>query len=114
MPFVTIVVPDTKMIPHLIYHQDQQALLMRLCSDYAKPLLNNLFLSSQCIEFLDVSIEGMRQSEKTAQEVTMSDLFNGPTTSIPSMNLRTSLDYPTTGSGTRSTTCIAYYLTRQV
>ena len=80
VPFITIIVPDTKMIPHLmyyIYHQDQKALLLQLCGDYAKPLLNNLFLTNQCNEFLDVRIEELRQSEKIAKEVSMDDLANG-------------------------------------
>jgi hypothetical protein len=80
VPFITIVVPDTKMVPHLmyyIYHQDQEALLMQLCGDYAKPLLNNLFLTNQCNEFLDVRAAELRQSEKIAKEVSMEDLANG-------------------------------------
>jgi hypothetical protein len=80
VPFITIVVPDTKMIPHLmyyIYHQDQEALLMQLCGDYAKPLLNNLFLTNQCNEFLDVRVQELRQSEKIAKEVSLGDLASG-------------------------------------
>jgi hypothetical protein len=80
VPFITIVVPDTKMVPHLmyyIYHQDQEALLLQLCGDYAQPLLNNLFLTNQCNEFLDVRIQELRQSEKIAKEVSMSDLGDG-------------------------------------
>ena len=80
VPFITIVVPDTKMVPHLmyyIYHQDQEALLVQLCGDYAKPLLNNLFLTNQCNEFLDVRITELRQSEKIAREVSMENLANG-------------------------------------
>lgn len=49
MPFITIVVPDTKMIPRLmyyIYYQYQETLLPQLRGDYAKPLLNNLFLTN--------------------------------------------------------------------
>ena len=80
VPFITVVVPDTKMVPHLmyyIYHQDQKALLLQLCGEYAKPLLNNLFLTNQCNEFLDVRIEELRQSEKIAKEVSMDDLADG-------------------------------------
>jgi len=80
VPFITIVVPDTKMVPHLmyyIYHQDQEALLLQLCGDYAKPLLNNIFLTNQCNEFLDVRIQELRQSEKIAKEVSLDDLANG-------------------------------------
>ena len=72
VPFITVVVPDMRMVPILmyyIYHQNQEALLTRLCGDYAKPLLNNLFLTNQCNEFLDVRIAELRQSEKIAQEV---------------------------------------------
>jgi len=80
VPFITIVVPDTKMVPHLmyyIYHQDQEALLLQLCGDYAKPLVNNIFLTNQCNEFLDVRIQELRQSEKIAKEVSLDDLANG-------------------------------------
>ena len=80
VPFITIVVPDTKMIPHLmyyIYHQDQEALLTQLCGEYAKPLHNNLPLTNQCNEFLDVRITELRQSEKIAKEVSMGDLAYG-------------------------------------
>ena len=80
VPMVTIVVPDTKMVPHLmhyIYNQDQELLLEQLCGEYAKPLLNNLFLTNQCNEFLDVRIAELRQSEKIAQEVSMENLGKG-------------------------------------
>ena len=80
VPFITIVVPDAKMVRHLmyyIYHQDQEALLLQLCGEYAKPLVNNLFLTNQCNEFLDVRIEELRQSEKIAKEVSMDDLSDG-------------------------------------
>jgi hypothetical protein len=80
VPFITIVVPDTKMVPHLmyyIYHQDQETLLMQLCGEYAKPLLNNLFLTNQCNEFLDVRAAELRQSEKIAKDVSIEDLSNG-------------------------------------
>jgi len=80
LPFVTIIVPDTKMIPHLmyyIYHQDEKALLMQLCGDYAQPLVNNIFLTNQCNEFVDVRTTELRQSEKIAKEVSADDLANG-------------------------------------
>ena len=80
VPFITIVVPDTKMIGHLmyyIYHQDQKELLMQLCGDYAEPLLNNLFLTNQCNEFLDVRVTELRQSEKIAKEVSMDNVASG-------------------------------------
>jgi len=80
VPFITVVVPDTKMVPHLmyyIYHQDQEALLVQLCGDYAQPLLSNLFLTNQCNEFLDVRVQELRQSEKIAQEVSMENLASG-------------------------------------
>ena len=80
IPLITIVVPDTKMVPHLmyyIYHQDQEALLGQLCGEYAQPLLNNLYLTNQCNEFLDVRMAELRQSEKIANEVTMENLTNG-------------------------------------
>ena len=80
VPFITVVVPDTKMIPHLmyyIYHQDQEALLMQLCGEYAKPLVNSLPLTNQCNEFLDVRVQELRQSEKIAKEVSMGDLAYG-------------------------------------
>lgn len=79
VPFITVVVPDMRMVPnlmHYIYHQDQEALLMQLCGNYAKPLLNNLFLTNQCNEFLDVRIAELRQSEKIAQEVSREILGN--------------------------------------
>jgi hypothetical protein len=80
VPFITIIVPDTKMVPHLmyyIYHQDQEELLVQLCGEYAKPLLNNLFLTNQCNEFLDVRMTELRQSEKIAQEVSIENLRKG-------------------------------------
>ena len=80
VPFITILVPETKMIPHLmyyIYHQDQETLLLQLCGEYAKPLLNNLFLTNQCNEFLDVRILELRQSEKIAKEVSIDHLADG-------------------------------------
>jgi hypothetical protein len=80
IPLITVVVPDTRMVPHLmyyIYHQDQEALLIQLCGEYAKPLLNNIFLTNQCNEFLDVRVAELRQSEKIAQEVTLENLTSG-------------------------------------
>ena len=80
VPLIRIIVPDTKMIPHLmyyIYHQDQEALLVQLCGEYANPLLNSLFLTNQCNEFLDVRILELRQSEKVAKEVSMDNLAKG-------------------------------------
>ena len=80
VPYITIVVAETKMIPHLmyyIYHQDQEALLLQLCGEYAKPLLNNIFLTNQCNEFLDVRIQELRQSEKIAKDVSWDHLSDG-------------------------------------
>ena len=80
VPFVTIAVPDARMIPHLmhyIYHQDQEALLIQFCGEYAKPLINNIPLTNQCNEFVDVRTSELRQSEKIAKEVSMDDLSEG-------------------------------------
>ena len=80
LPFITVVVPDSRMVRHLmyyVYHQDQEALLLQLCGEYAKPLLNNLPLTNQCNEFVDVRISELRQSEKIAKEVTMDDISSG-------------------------------------
>ena len=112
MPFITIIVPDTKMIPqpvYYIYHQDQEALLMQLYGDCAAPLINNLFLTNQCNELLDVGIQELCQSEKIVKDVKCT---TSPMSYIPSMSLRTSLDYPMTASGTRSTLCTAHFSTR--
>ena len=79
MPFVTIVVLDTKMVLHLmycIYHQYQKTLLLQLRGDYTTPLLNNLFLTNPSNEFLSVRIEELCQSKKIAKDVNMDDLSN--------------------------------------
>ena len=70
---------------------------------------NNLFLTNQCNEFLEVKIQE-RQSGKIAKDARMGDVANG-LYDIPSMSLRTSLGYPTTGSGTHSTSRTAYFST---
>ena len=111
MPFITIIVPDTKVIPqpvYYIYHQDQEALLMQLYGDCAA-LINNLFLTNQCNELLDVGIQELCQSENIVKDVKYTTSPMDSTSYIPSMSLRTSLDYPVTASGTRSTLCTAHF-----
>ena len=79
MLFITIIVPDTKMISHSMYytyHQYQEKLFLLLCDDYTKPPLNNLFLTNPCNEFLGVRIEELRQSKKISKEVSMHDAPN--------------------------------------
>jgi hypothetical protein len=80
VPFITVVVPDTRMVPHLmyfLYHQDQEALLVQLCGEYAQPLLKNLTGTNQCHEIVDVRTAELQQSEKIAREVSPDNLANG-------------------------------------
>ena len=56
-----------------IYHQE--VLLLQLCGDYAKPLLNNLFLTKQFMQRVPRRQE-LRQSERVAKEVGVDDLGN--------------------------------------
>jgi hypothetical protein len=79
IPFVTVVVPDTRMVLPLIYfiyHQDQEALLVHLCGDYSRPLFKNLSSTNQCCEIVDVRTAELRQSEKIAREVSPDNLAN--------------------------------------
>jgi len=49
--FITIVVPDTKIMPHLMYYiYHQEVLRLQLCGDYVKLLFNNLFLTNQYVQ----------------------------------------------------------------
>ena len=67
---------------------------MQLFGDCATPLIDNLFLTNQCNELLDVRIQELCQSEKIVKDVRWTPSPMDSTTYIPSMSLRTSLDSP--------------------